>query len=364
MAEKVVVGLSGGVDSAVTAYLLKQQGYDVIGVTMQIWKEDIPENGDTGVTAVEDAKKVAEHIGIPHYVLNFKETFHEKVISYFIQSYNIGKTPNPCIVCNRYVKWEALLEKAKELGAEYIATGHYAEVVKTDRGRYTVKNSKTAKKDQTYALYMLTQEQLAHTIMPLGKYEKDEIRQIAIDAGIPVANKPDSQDICFVEDGKYANFIRRETKKWPRRGDFVDTEGNVVGQHRGIIYYTVGQRKGLDLNLGYPAYVAKIDAKTNQIVVSDNQALFKDTVIAENVNMMAAADLSNPTEAFAKIRYNHTGADCRVWMEDDRLVCKFYEPQRAVTPGQALVVYKDGVVLCGGEIVAGEARSENTPSAQ
>lgn len=352
MAEKVVVGLSGGVDSAVTAYLLKQQGYDVIGITMQIWKEDIPREGTTGVTAVDDARRVAEHIGIPYYVMNFKEEFHDRVIDYFIKSYNAGKTPNPCIVCNRYVKWEALLEKARELGADYIATGHYAEVVKTDEGRYTVKNSKTASKDQTYALYMLTQDQLAHTIMPLGKYEKDEIRQIAIDAEIPVANKPDSQDICFVEDGIYANFIRRETKKWPRTGDFVNADGEVVGKHRGIIYYTVGQRKGLDLQLGYPAYVAEINAEKNQIVVSDNQSLFKDTVIAEDVNMMALADLSEPVEAFAKIRYNHIGADCVVQMVDGRLICKFKEPQRAITPGQALVVYKDGVVLCGGEIVA------------
>lgn len=351
MAEKIVVGLSGGVDSAVTAYLLKKQGYEVIGITMQIWKEDIPREGTTGVTAVDDARRVAEHIGIPYHVVNFKEEFHDRVIDYFIKAYNSGKTPNPCIVCNRYVKWEALLEKAKELGADYIATGHYAEVIKTDEGRYTVKNSKTARKDQTYALYMLTQEQLAHTIMPLGKYEKDEIRQIAIDAQIPVANKPDSQDICFVEDGKYANFIRRETKKWPRQGEFVDAEGKVVGKHRGIIYYTVGQRKGLDLQLGYPAYVAEINAKKNQIVVTDNRSLFKDTVIAENVNMMAVADLSQPVEAFAKIRYNHTGADCTVHMEGERLICKFKEPQRAITPGQALVVYKDGVVLCGGETV-------------
>lgn len=352
MAEKVVVGLSGGVDSAVAAYLLKQQGYDVIGITMQIWKEDIPREGNTGVTAVDDARRVAEHIGIPYYVMNFKEEFHNRVIDYFIKSYNTGKTPNPCIVCNRYVKWEALLYKAKEFGADYIATGHYAEVIKTDEGRYTVKNSKTACKDQTYALYMLTQEQLAHTIMPLGKYAKEEIRKIAIDAEIPVAGKPDSQDICFVEDGKYANFIRRETKKWPRPGDFVNADGEVVGKHRGIIYYTVGQRKGLDLNLGYPAYVSKIDAKENQIVVSDNQSLFKNTVIAENVNMMAATDLSQPVEAFAKIRYNHAGADCIIHVEDGRLICKFKEPQRAITPGQALVVYKNSVVLCGGEIVA------------
>lgn len=354
MAEKVVVGLSGGVDSAVTAYLLKQQGYDVIGITMQIWKEDIPQEGSTGITAVDDARSVAEHIGIPYYVINFKETFHNRVIDYFIRHYNEGKTPNPCIMCNRYVKWEALLEKAKELGADYIATGHYAEVIQTDEGRYTVKNAKTAGKDQTYALYMLTQDQLAHTMMPLGKYEKEEIRKIASEAKIPVANKPDSQDICFVEDGKYANFIRRETKKWPRQGDFVNADGEVVGKHRGIIYYTVGQRKGLDLQLGYTAYVSEIDAGKNRIVVSDNDSLFKDIVIAKDVNMMAAADLSEPVEAFAKIRYNHSGADCAVQVVEDRLICKFKEPQRAITPGQALVVYKDGVVLCGGEIVEGK----------
>lgn len=351
MAKKVVVGLSGGVDSAVTAYLLKQQGYDVIGITMQIWKEDLPKDGETGVTAVDDAKKVAEHIGIPHYVVNFKEKFHEKVIDYFIKSYSTGKTPNPCIVCNRYVKWEALLEKARELGADYIATGHYAEIVKLDNGRYTVKNSKTAAKDQTYALYMLTQEQLKHTIMPLGKYEKDEIRRIAEEAEIPVAGKPDSQDICFVPDGKYVHFIRKQTKKWPRPGDFVTQDGEIVGKHRGIVYYTVGQRKGLDLQLGRPAYVSAIDAKNNRVVVSSNEELFKDVAVAVDVNMMATDDLSQPVEAFAKIRYNHIGAECIAQVIDGKLVCKFKEPQRAITPGQALVVYKDGVVLCGGEII-------------
>lgn len=352
MAKKVVVGLSGGVDSAVTAYLLKQQGYDVIGVTMQIWKEDLPQNTETGVTAVDDARKVAECIGIPYYVINFKEQFHERVIKYFIETYNSGKTPNPCIVCNRYVKWEALLEKARELGAEYIATGHYAEIVQLKNGRYTVKNSKTAAKDQTYALHMLSQDQLAHTIMPLGKYEKDEIRKIAEEAGLPVAGKPDSQDICFVEDGKYVNFIKKQTKKWPRPGDFVTLDGEVVGKHRGVVYYTVGQRKGLDLNLGKPVYVAAIDAKKNQVVVAGNDELFKDIAVAGNINMMGAKSLSEPVKAYAKIRYNHSGATCVAQVIDDKLICKFDEPQRAITPGQSLVVYKDGVVLCGGEIIA------------
>lgn len=351
MSKKVIVGLSGGVDSAVTAYLLKQQGYDVIGVTMQIWKEDLPKDGETGVTAVDDAKKVAEHIGIPHHVVNFKEIFYERVIKYFIEAYSSGRTPNPCNVCNKYVKWEALLEVAKDLGAEYVATGHYAEIIKLDNGRYTVKNSKTAAKDQTYALCMLTQEQLAHTIMPLGQYEKEEIRKIAIDAGIPVADKPDSQDICFVPDGKYVHFIRKETKKWPRPGDFVTEDGQVVGKHRGIVYYTIGQRKGLELSLGKPAYVSKIDAKKNRVVVSDNEALFKDMAVATNPNMMAVENLEEPIEAIAKIRYNHLGAPCIAQIIDGKLVCKFKQPQRAITPGQSLVVYKDGVVVCGGEII-------------
>ncbi len=351
MAKKVVVGLSGGVDSAVTAYLLKQQGYEVIGITMQIWKEDLPKTSETGVTAVDDAKKVADHIGIPHIVVNFKEEFHDKVIKYFIDAYSSGKTPNPCIVCNRYVKWEALLEKAKELGADYIATGHYAEIVQLDNGRYTVKNSKTAAKDQTYALYMLTQDQLKHTIMPLGQYEKDEIRKIAEEAGIPVAGKKDSQDICFVPDGKYVHFIRKQTKKWPKPGKFVTAKGEVVGEHKGIVYYTVGQRKGLDLQLGKPAYVSGIDAKNNQVIVSSNEELFKEVAMATDINMMATDNLSQPVQAFAKIRYNHRGAECTAQIIDGKLVCKFKEPQRAITPGQALVVYKDGAVLCGGEIV-------------
>lgn len=348
---KVAVGLSGGVDSAVTAYLLKKQGYDVIGVTMQIWKEKIPTEGETGIAAVDDAKRVAEYIGIPHYVLNLNEEFHKHVIDYFVNSYNSGKTPNPCIVCNRYVKWEALLERARALGADYIATGHYANIEKLPNGRYAVKNSITAKKDQTYALHMLTQEQLAHTIMPLGAYEKDEIRQIALEAGIPVANKPDSQDICFVEDGKYANFIYRETGKRAVPGDFVNEQGEVVGRHKGIIFYTVGQRKGLNLSLGKTVYVSKIDPVKNQVVVTDNESLFKKNVVAVNANMMAEAELNEPVHAMAKIRYNHSGAKCMVYVKDGKIYCTFDEPQRAITPGQSLVVYKNDFVLCSGEIV-------------
>ena len=345
----VVVGLSGGVDSSVTAYLLKKQGYNVIGVTMQVWQKDIPESGETGIAEVEDARKVAAYLGIPHYVLNFNEEFHKNVIEYFVKTYNDGKTPNPCVVCNRYVKWQALREKAGNLGADYIATGHYAKIEKLENGRYAIKNSKTAKKDQTYALHLLTQEQLEHTIMPLGSYEKDEVRKIAERVGIPVAHKKDSQDMCFIPDGKYANFIYKETGKRAIPGDIVTMDGEVVGKHKGIIFYTVGQRKGLKLQ-NKNMYVCEINANKNQIVVCDNESLFKKIVVAHNVNMMAKESISGKQRAFAKIRYNHEGADCTVWMEDEKLYCEFDKPQRAVTPGQSLVVYQDGYVLCGGEI--------------
>ena len=224
-------------------------------------------------------------------------------------------------------------------------------IEKLENGRYAIKNSKTAKKDQTYALHLLTQEQLEHTIMPLGSYEKDEVRKIAERVGIPVAHKKDSQDMCFIPDGKYANFIYKETGKRAIPGDIVTMDGEVVGKHKGIIFYTVGQRKGLKLQ-NKNMYVCEINANKNQIVVCDNESLFKKIVVAHNVNMMAKESISGKQRAFAKIRYNHEGADCTVWMEDEKLYCEFDKPQRAVTPGQSLVVYQDGYVLCGGEIIS------------
>ncbi len=358
MNKKVVVGMSGGVDSSVAAYLLKKQGYDVIGVTMQIWQDEEEvvkeENGGCcGLSAVDDARRVAQTLDIPYYVMNFKKEFKENVVDYFVEEYLQGRTPNPCIACNRYVKWESLLKRSLSIGAEFIATGHYARVEQLPNGRYTLRMSATADKDQTYALYNLTQYQLAHTMMPVGEYTKDEIRTIAKEMYLPVAHKPDSQEICFIPDNNYAGYIDEvAVGRVPGAGNFVTADGEILGVHKGITHYTVGQRKGLNLSLGHPVFVTEIRPETNEVVIGENEDVYATELLCEKLNFMSIEDLREPRKVLAKIRYSHRGDTCLIErIGDDKIKCTFDRPVRAITPGQAVVFYEGEYVLGGGTIL-------------
>jgi len=359
---KVVAGMSGGVDSSVAAYLLKEQGYDVIGVTMQIWQKEeacmVESNGGCcGLSAVEDARRVASLLGIPHYVMNFRDVFKEKVIDNFVSEYICGNTPNPCIRCNRFVKWESLLERSIQIGAEYIATGHYAAVRRLENGRFAVCKSASEGKDQTYALYNLTQYQLAHTLMPVGGYDKPEIRSIAKKTGLSVADKPDSQEICFIPNNDYGAFLEENTEDLPQ-GNFVDKQGNILGVHRGIHRYTVGQRKGLNISSDRPLYVCEIRQDTNEIVLGNNEDTFVATVYCKDTNHMAVTNIEECRNITAKIRYGGKEQSCTVkYAGANSMICCFDDKVRAAAPGQAIVFYQNDVVLGGGTIISNCAKT-------
>ncbi len=353
MSKRVVVGMSGGVDSAVTAYLLKIAGYDVTGVLLRTWVR--ADGQESRCCEIDDAQRTAAALGIPFYVKNCAEQFREQVILPFAREYACGRTPNPCVDCNRVLKWEGLLQAAADLGADLVATGHYAEIVRKENGRFTVRQAANAAKDQTYMLYRLTQEQLASTVMPLGRLSKEEVRGIARAAGIPVAEKSDSQEICFVPDGHYAEFIETETEvPVTGPGNFVDEEGRVLGTHKGILHYTIGQRRHLGLPMGYPVFVKKIDAERNEVVIAEDRDLYGIVLYCDALNFMSIPEPAPGTSfrAHVRIRYHHGGEDATVEILPDgtaRVV--FDAPVRAAAPGQSAVFYDtEGCIIGGGKI--------------
>lgn len=357
MKQKVVVGMSGGVDSSVAAALLKEQGYDVIGITMQVWpdkKDDVVEveGGCCSQAAVEDARKVCDKLGIRYYVLNFKNIFEEKVIDYFVDEYLRGYTPNPCIACNKYIKFDELLRRALNLGAQYVATGHYAHIeYDGNLNRYLLKRSRDSKKDQTYVLYNMTQYQLEHTLMPLWGYTKDKVREIAQSLELQVAKKPDSEEICFVPDNNYGRFLEEREPDKIHPGFFKDREGNILGRHKGIAHYTIGQRKGLGIALGKQVFVTDIIPEENTVVLGNSEDVFSDTLIAKELNFIPFDRLEESMEVTAKIRYSAKEASAIISPSGEGFVSvKFSQPQRAITPGQSVVFYKDDMVIGGGII--------------
>ncbi len=356
MSMKVMLGMSGGVDSSVAAALLQQQGYDVIGVTMKLWSDEAYAERRTGggccsLEDIGDARAVAHQLGIPHYVFNFQDVFYKTVVEDFVRQYRQGLTPNPCIACNRFVKFEELLRRALSVGCEYVATGHYARIrFDSESGRYRLSRSATSAKDQTYALYSMTQEQLSRTLMPLGDYTKEEIRTMAREFGLPVFDKPDSQEICFAEDDDYGSLVERRGGFLPQ-GHFVDTTGQILGTHRGIHRYTIGQRRGLGLARPEPVYVLAICPETNTVTVGAEHEQYLKGLTAADLNWIATDRLDGPMDAMVKIRYNSKPVPARVMpLQGHRVEVRFSDAQKAVAPGQAVVFYQGDDVLGGGTI--------------
>ena len=355
--------MSGGVDSSVVAALLKEDGYQVIGATMQIWpSNELADGADRfggccGLDAVSEAKRVAHRLGFPHHVMNFRKLFAQKVIDNFCGEYSQGRTPNPCIRCNEHIKFDALLSRAKELGADFVATGHYARIERDEvNGRYLLKKGVDRGKDQSYVLYRMGQDQLGHAIMPLGGFTKERVRQIARELGLPVADKSESQEICFIPDGDYTGFLKEYMPQAVKPGPILDGEGNTLGEHQGMLFYTIGQRRGLGISAGEPLYVVAIDRGRNAIIVGPRREVYGDALIADELNWIAIESLVQPLELKARIRYRHREADAVITSISggERAHVKFKQPQMAITPGQAVVFYHKDTVMGGGTIAQAE----------
>ena len=358
--KRVLVAMSGGVDSSVAAYLLKKQGYECIGATMKLYENEIVGQKRTNTCCslddIEDARSVAHRVGIPYHVFNFTADFEKQVIRRFVAAYEAGATPNPCIDCNRHLKFDRLFRRAQELGCDFIATGHYARIeFRESSGWYLLKKGLDGGKDQSYVLYSMTQEQLAHTLFPLGELSKTDVRKIAEEQGLVNAHKHDSQDICFVPDGDYSSFIERYTGKTFPKGAFLSADGKVLGEHRGLIHYTIGQRKGLGISAEEPLYVRGKSVRENTVTLAGKEGLYSSSLLADDFNLIAYQTLDAPARVAARIRYRQKEQAAVVTpLGGGKVIVSFEEPQRAVTPGQAAVFYKGDIVVGGAVICSAE----------
>ncbi len=362
--KKILLGMSGGVDSSVSAVLLQKEGYEVYGITMKLHdytdkKSKNDNNKEKSILNFEtdsDARRVCEKLNIPHYTMNFKDIFKEKVINNFIQAYSDCKTPNPCIECNKYLKFGAMYEKAKELGIEYIATGHYAKTEFSDKyNRYVIKKANNIAKDQSYVLYKIPKDLLSKVVFPLASYDsKDEIRKIAKDNDLRVANKPDSEDICFIPDGNYKKFLEENSNLKPKQGNIVLNNGEILGKHNGLYNYTIGQRKGLGISYKAPLFVIGFNKCKNEVIVGEENELYKKEIIVGNINLQAIDKIENEIKVTVKTRYSSKVANATISkyndQYDNKIKCVFDEPQARITPGQSAVFYDEDVVIGGGII--------------